>query len=76
MLAPGTRVILRPGQSGVTDDVWHDVGDLVDLVGDLVDVDAVVVGDHFVVAVSTGVHQHAVFFVFAWVKHVVAFLNT
>jgi hypothetical protein len=38
-------MVLRPRQRRVSDDVGHDVGQLVHLVHDLVDVDAVVVGD-------------------------------
>ena len=42
---------------------------------DLVDIDAVVVGDHLVVAVPAGVHQDAVLLVLLRVQHVVALLR-
>ncbi len=74
MFALGTRMILRSRQRRIADHVRHDVGDLVHLVHDLVDVDAVVVGQLFVVAVSAGVHQHFVLLVLLGVEHVVALL--
>ena len=44
MLAFWAGVILRPGQGGVSDDVSHNLGQLVHLVHDLVHVDAATVG--------------------------------
>ena len=75
VLALWAGVVLGPREGGVADDVGDDVGELVDLVHDLVDVDAVVVGDLFVVAVAAGVHQDAVLLVLLRVQHVVALLR-
>ena len=74
VLAFGAGVVVRPGQGGVADHVGHDVGQLVHLVHDLVDVDAVVVGQLLVVAVPARVQQHLVLLVLLRVQHVVALL--
>ena len=38
-------------------------------------INAVVAGNLFVITISAGIQQNLVFFVFFWVKHVVAFLE-
>ena len=75
MLAFGTRMIFGSGQRGIADDIRVDVGDLVHLVHDLVDVDAVVVGNLLVVAVPARVQQLLLLLVLLRVQHVVALLT-
>lgn len=57
VLALGTLVLGRTGQRRVGDHVGHDLGKLVNVVHDFVDVDAVVVGVLAKVAVAARVHQ-------------------
>lgn len=66
---------VRPGQGGIADDVRVDVGEFVDLVHDLVHVDAGVVRHHPVVAVAAGIQQPLVLLVLFRVQHVVALLQ-
>ena len=54
MATPGARVVLRPRHGGVLGHVRVDVGDLVDLVSDPVDVNAAGVGNLTEVAVPGG----------------------
>ena len=75
MLALGAGVVLRPRECGVADDVRDDLGELVHLVHDLVDVNAVAVGQLLVVAVPASVEQHLILLVFFGVQHVIAFLK-
>ena len=75
VLALWARVVVGPRQGGVADHVSHDVGQLIDLVHDFVDVDAVVVGQLLVVAVPARVQKHLVLLVLLRVQHIVAFLT-
>ena len=75
VLAFGARVILRPGQSGIADDVRVDVGDFIHLMHNFVDVNAVVVGDLLVIAVPARVQQLPLLLVLFGVEHVVALLT-
>ena len=72
LTAPRAGVVLGTGEGGVGDDVTHYRLQLVDLVSDLVDVDAVVVRPLGVLAVLALVHETLVDLVLLGIQHVVA----
>lgn len=74
MGALGTSVVFGARQRGIGDHVGHNVGQFVDLVHNLVHVDAVGVRLLFVIAIPAGVQQDLVLLVLLGVQHVVALL--
>lgn len=74
VVAFGTLMLLRSGQGGIAHHVGVDVSQLVDFVHNFVHVNAIGVGQLFVVAISARVQEHLVVLVLFRVQHVVALL--
>jgi hypothetical protein len=73
--AARTGVFLCSGKGWVVNHFGYDSRQFVNVVGDFIHVDTVVVRYLFVVAVPTRVEQDFVVFVLLWVEHVVALLT-
>ena len=67
-------MVFRSWQSWVSNNIRHNVGDLIHLVHDLVHIDAGRLRQLAIVTISAGVQQHFVVFVLLGVEHVVALL--
>merc|ERR1712223_2383282 len=75
MFAFGTRMFFRPWKRGITNNIRNNIGQFIHFVHNFVDINAIVIGNLLVIAISTCVKQNLVLFIFFWVKYVVAFLT-
>ena len=76
MFAFRTWVIFWSWQSWVSNNIGDNICQFVNFVHNFVDINAVIVGNLFVIAITAGIHQNFVFFVFFGIKHVIAFLKS
>jgi len=74
MTAFVTWMILRARQCRISNDVTNNLRQFINIVLDLVDVNAHVVSLLLVVAVPTRIQQLPVLFILFWIEHIVALL--